>query len=263
MECAIRKPNPRHTALLHEDFGDIGVEMDGSAQFPEKPAHGLHNRSRPPDRIVDPPLALQVVDHGVDGGSVKRVAADEQRVEGEDLPQKVVLDELGNIAIDALVRLHLDEIGRDLEHVGEVEERFVGQLDKALLEDGARAVHELLISLRVCWIPLRDLAEDERLVAVVIKAASLVIEDAIERITRHELKIVFTAPARAGPELVEHEWRGDDGGASIEAEAVDLIDIRSATKLIAPLEDLDLMPARGKPDGRRQSTKATANDDNA
>src|SRR5690242_16560077 len=99
-----------------------------------------------------------------------------------------------------------------------MEERFVGQLDEALLEDGACRPHKLLISCGVGSIPLRNLAEDERLVTVVVKAAPLVIEDAVVRITRNELEIIRAAPASARPQVVEHEWRGDDRWAAIEAK---------------------------------------------
>src|SRR3954454_14794736 len=111
---AISEPYARHTALLHKDFRDIGVEMYCSAQLAKESAHCLHNGSSSPHRKVNAPLTLQVMNHGVDRWGVKRVAADEQRMEGEALPQEVVLHELGNIAIDALVRLHPDEIRRHL-----------------------------------------------------------------------------------------------------------------------------------------------------
>ena len=44
---------------------------------------------------MDAPLAFQVMDHGVDGGRIEWIAADQQWVKREDLSQKVIFDELG------------------------------------------------------------------------------------------------------------------------------------------------------------------------
>ena len=63
-------------------------------------------------------------------GRIERVAADQQRVEGEAAAQELILDELRDVAVDAQIRLQPDQVGRDLEHVAEVQERLVGQLDK-------------------------------------------------------------------------------------------------------------------------------------
>ncbi len=85
---------------------------------------------------MDAPLALQVVDHGVDRRRVEWVATDQQRMEREAAAQEFILHELRGVAVHAQVALHLDQIGRDLEHVAEVQEGLVGQLDEAFFENG-------------------------------------------------------------------------------------------------------------------------------
>ena len=69
-------------------------------------------------------------------------------MEGKAAAEEVIFDVLGHIPIDALVRLHAEEIGRDFEHVGPVQERLVSQLEKPFSKDGLRRGDELPVALR-------------------------------------------------------------------------------------------------------------------
>ena len=237
--------------------------MHPTAQFGEQLAHRRDDCAGAAHRIMNPPFAFEVVDHGVDRRRVERVTADQQRMEGEALAQKVVFDELRQIAVDAAVRLHLDQVGRDFEHVGEVQKRLIRQLDETLLEDRFRRSHKLLIAGFVGGIPLFDLAEDEVLVTVVIEAAPVVIEDAVVRVAGDQVEVVFAALARRCEQIVEHERRGDHRRTAVELEAIDLVDVSPPAELVALLEQLDVVPFGGKANGGGETAEAAADHDNS
>src|SRR5690625_1737037 len=81
--CSIGKPHSGSSAAVHDDLFDWRVEM----KLPSLPANQLHKRihqcTGSAHDVMDPPLSLQIMDHGVDGGSVKRVAAYQQRMKRE------------------------------------------------------------------------------------------------------------------------------------------------------------------------------------
>ena len=52
---------------------------------------------------VDPPLALEEVDEGVDGRGLEGVAAHQERVETQGLAEVVVFDVLGDRLVDGTV----------------------------------------------------------------------------------------------------------------------------------------------------------------
>jgi len=154
----------------------------------------------------------------------------------EAAAQKFVVDELRHVAIDGLVRLQADEIGRDLEHVADVEERFVGQFGEALLEDGLSRAHEAIVAVHIARVAGADLLGDELSVVVVIEASAGVVEDAVERVERREFHVVGPLAPGRGEDVVEHERRGDDRGAAVKLEAVLLVDVGPAARLVALLE---------------------------
>ena len=65
----------------------------------------VDDRAGAAHREPDAPLPLQVVDQRVDAGRLERVAADQQRVEREDLAQPLVLHEARDEAVDRAVAL--------------------------------------------------------------------------------------------------------------------------------------------------------------
>ena len=83
------------------------------------------------------------MDHRVDGGRLERIAADEERMKAEDLPQQRVLDVARDEREDRFVRAQPDQVGRDPDHVHEGGEGLVGEVDEGALEDGAGLVGEL------------------------------------------------------------------------------------------------------------------------
>src|SRR5690606_5426620 len=109
--------------------------------------------------------------------------------------------------------------------------------------------------------PALNLLQDEVMVAVVVKRAARVVKDTIERFTGDQCKIILTLAPGHFPQLIKEKGRGDDRGAAVEFEAVDLIDIGAPAKLVALLKEHNLMAARGQPHRRGQPAKAAANYD--
>ena len=68
---------------------------------------------------MDAPFPLEVVDHGVDGGGLERIASDEEGMEGEDFAEALRLNVARGHLPDGAVRAEADEVGGDAEHVGE------------------------------------------------------------------------------------------------------------------------------------------------
>src|SRR5579871_892624 len=208
------------------------------------------------------PLAFQIMNHRVDGGRIERIAADQERMKREAAPQEVVLNILRDIAIHAFVGLHPDEIRRDFEHIRHMQKWLIGQFHKSLLEDRFGCGDKLLVASLILGIPAFNLVENKCLVTVVIKATSVVIEDAVKGVARDELHIIFASPARQSPEVIKEKRRGDDGRAAVEDKAVDLIHIGASAQFVALLKQVYAMASGGEADGGAQTTKAATNHDN-
>ena len=71
-------------AVFDEEFVDGRVEAEFPAQIFQEFDEGLDEGAGAPHGKVDAPFALEVVDHGVDGGGLERIASDEEGMEGED-----------------------------------------------------------------------------------------------------------------------------------------------------------------------------------
>src|SRR6185295_11148874 len=90
----------------------------------------------------DPPLALEERDQGVDRARLERVAADEERMERQRLPEALVLYEPTHGPIDGPVGAKARELRRDAHHVREAEECRVDEALVPRLEEAAAIVHE-------------------------------------------------------------------------------------------------------------------------
>ena len=56
-------------------------------------------------------------------------------MEREAEAQEVVFNKLANVIVDCFVRLQLDQVGCNAQHVADFEERFVSEFDETLLEN--------------------------------------------------------------------------------------------------------------------------------
>ena len=86
--------------------------------------------------------------------------------------------------------------------------------------------------------------------------------DAIEGFQGNEPHVVFHATTGAVKELRDHLRRGEDRRTGIEREPI-LPEHPGATASFgALLDQFDIVPARGQPDGDREATESGADDDN-
>ena len=97
-------------------------------------------------------------------------------------------------------------------------------------------------------------------VAAVVEHRPVVEPDAIERRNGHQRDIVGQALAAQGPQLLEEEGRGDDGGPCVEREAIDLVYPRPAARLGKFLEHRDAIAAGAEPYSGGQAAEAAADD---
>ena len=210
---------------------------------------------------MDAPLALEEADEGVDRRGLERVAADEQRMEAEDLPELVALDVLGDHPVHGAVALQLHHLGHDLGHVPQLGERHVRELLEAHLKDVAAHVVEPLVAFDVARREPAHLLDHVVGVAGVVEHVAVVEADSIKRRDRPQVDIVRHLLAAQLPELLEQKRRGDHGGSAVELVAVHLVDVGAPARLVSLLEDGDLIPASTKSHGGGESAEPAPDDD--
>ena len=92
-ETPARPPAARRSPRrpVHRDFIDPRVQVQRPAHLGEQPQQPIHDRARAAHRKMHAPFALQVMDHRVDRTRLERIAADQQRMKAEHLPQMLGL----------------------------------------------------------------------------------------------------------------------------------------------------------------------------
>jgi hypothetical protein len=120
---------------------------------------------------------------------------------------------------------------------------------------------KLVVAREIARIERPDLRAEIFLVAVVVKYRTVFEPDVVERIDRPDVHVLRRLLAVQREQIVDQPRRGDDRRARIEGEAVLLPDVRAAAGLVTRFDDRDVVPLRAQPDGRRESTESTADDD--
>ena len=82
----------RRRPVLDEKFVYGGVEANFAAKILKQFDQGLNQGSGSTHCEVNAPFALEIVNHGVDGRGLERIATDEKRIEGEDFTKALRLD---------------------------------------------------------------------------------------------------------------------------------------------------------------------------
>ena len=269
-----------HVAVAGHDV-EVGAPAVGSGQTHDAPVAGadpLHRAvqaQRPPQvleethesgdhlsrasfREEDAPVALELVDEGVDGRAGEGVSPDQERVEAEHLAQVGVLDEAGHHVVDATVGLQPHQLGGHTDHAPEVEEGHVGQLHVPLLEDLLHVAQEAVVALHVAGALAGDLLVDELEVVGVVEAVPVFPMEAIERVHRQQLHVVVHGPARGLEQLLEAFGSGDDGRSSVEGEPLVLVDVGAPTRAVALLHEGGLDTGGLESDRQRQPTEPAA-----
>lgn len=111
---------------MHEKFFDGGVEAKVSPKVLEELDEGLDEGAGTAHGKVDTPFAFEVVNHGVDGGGLERIAADEEGMKGENLAEALGFNVAGGHLPNGAIGTEADEIGGDAEHVGKRGEGLIG-----------------------------------------------------------------------------------------------------------------------------------------
>ena len=245
------------------NLGHRGVEANLDAELGEQAGERADDGGGSAERVVDAPLPLQPVDEHVDGAGLEGVSADQQGLEGEDLPEPLILHEAGDEAVDRLVGAEPDHVGDDTEHLADTVEGAVCELQVADVEDLLRLGDEPLVVVDIAGVDGADVGEQTLFVSDVVEAGAVVELDAVEGIYRDELEVVFTLAPDEFEEFVEQVGGGDDGGAGVEGEAVALEDRGATARLFVGLEDGDVPAAGAETDGRSEPSEAGTNDDGA
>ncbi len=89
--------------VFNKDLIDFRAFVNLPALLTDEFFHSIHNGTGSAHGVVYAPLALEIMNHGVDGGSLKWIAANQQRVEGETLSQEIILYKLGSVLIDRFI----------------------------------------------------------------------------------------------------------------------------------------------------------------
>ena len=200
-------------------------------------------------------------DEGVDTRDVERIAAHQQRVEREHLPDLLVFDVFRDQPVDCPVTLQLHHRRDDLEHVFDLPERHVRQRLEADAEDRLALREKPFIATHVVRRKPRDLAFHRLRVAGIVERRAVVKADAVVGVDRPQVDLVVETPATQAPEFFEQKRRGDDGRAGIEGEAVLPKDTRPPARLRQSIDDRHAETAHAQADGRRQPAEARPDDD--
>ena len=158
------------SARVDLNLGHGGVESDLDAELGEQAGERADDGGGSAERVVDAPLPLQPVDEHVDGAGLEGVSADQQGLEGEDLPEPLILHEAGDQAVDRLVGAEPDHVGDDAEHLADAVEGAVCELQVADVEDLLRLGDEPLVVVDIAGVDGADVGEQPLFVSDVVEA---------------------------------------------------------------------------------------------
>ena len=110
--------------ITHQDLPDRGVDMYLAALFNKQFMKRIHNCTGSAYCIMDAPLSFQVMDHGIDAGGIKRIAANQQRMKGKYLPQKIISDVLRDILVYIFIGLQPYQVRSNPDHIADFQASF-------------------------------------------------------------------------------------------------------------------------------------------
>ncbi len=205
---------------------------------------------------VHPPLAFEVVNHGVDRGGLKRVAPDEKGVEGEDFAETLGFDVAGGHLPHGAVGTEPDQIRSDPKHVGEGGEGLVGQFDESFLENGVGFSDKTAVALQVVGKVLANLGLHFRLVPGVFEGLAIVPRDSVKGFAGDDLDVVGSFFTRESKQLIKKKRSGQDGGTGVVGESFIAEDRGATTRLLESLEDSDIVATGLESNGGGEASKA-------
>ena len=197
------EPDSRRRPVFDEKFVHGRVEAKLSTQIFQQFDHGLDQGSGSTHSKVNSPFALQIVDHGVDGGGLERIATDEKRMEGEDFTKALRLDMARSHLPHRSVGAKADQVRGNAKHIGERGEGLIRKFDKGLLEDGVSFSDKTAVALKVVGKVLANLGLHFRLVTGVFERLAIVPSDSVERFAGNDFDVIGSFFARESKQLIE------------------------------------------------------------
>ena len=197
------EPDSRRRPVFHEKFVHGRVEAKLSTQIFQEFDECLDKGARASHGKMNSPFALQIVDHGVDGGGLERIATDEKRMKREDFTKALGLDVARGHLPYRAIRTESDEVGSNSKHVGEGGEGLICKFDEGFLEDGVGFSHKTAVALEVVGKVLANLGLHFRLVTGVFERLAVVPSDSVERFAGNDFDVIGGFFARESKQLVE------------------------------------------------------------
>ena len=205
---------------------------------------------------MNAPFALQIVNHGVNGGGLERIAADEEGMKGENLAETLVFHMTGGHLPDRAVGAESDQIRGHAQHVGQGGEGVIGQFDESFLENGVGFSDKTAVALEVVGKVVTDLGLHFRLVAGVFEGLAIVPSNSVKRFAGDDLDVVGSFFPRKSEELIEKKRSGQDGGAGVVGESFVAEDGGATTRLLESLEESDIVATGLESNGGGEASKA-------
>jgi hypothetical protein len=205
---------------------------------------------------VNAPFALQIVNHGVDGGGLERIATDEKRMEGEDFTKALRLDMARSHLPHRSVGAKADQVRGNAKHIGERGEGLIRKFDKGLLEDGVSFSYKTAVALKVVGKVLANLGLHFRLVTGVFERLAIVPSDSVERFAGNDFDVIGSFFARESKQLIKKKRGGEDGGAGVVGESFVTKNGGAATRLFESLEESDIVATGLESNGGGEASKA-------
>lgn len=222
----------RRRPVFDEKFVHGRVEANFAAKILKKFDQGLDQGSGSTHSEVNAPFALQIVDHGVDGGGLERIATDEERMKGEDFTKALRLDVARGHLPYRAIRTESDKVGSDSKHIGEGGEGLIGKFDERLLEDGVGFSYKTAVALEVVGEVLANLGLHFGLVAGVFEGLAVVPSDPVERFAGNDFDVIGSFFACESKQLIEEERGGEDRRAGVVRESFVTKNGGAATRLL-------------------------------
>ena len=210
---------------------------------------------------MNAPLALEIVNHGVDGGGLEWIASDEKRMEGEDFAESLVFHMTGSHLPNGSVGAKSDQVGSNAEHIGERGEGLIGEFHEGFLKDGVGFSDKPSVAFEIIGKMLADLFFHFGLVAGVFEGLAVVPSDPVEGFARDDLDVVGSFLAGEGKEFVEKERGSEDGGASVVGEALVTENRGTTSGLFESFEQSDVVASGLESDGGSKTAKSGTDDE--
>jgi hypothetical protein len=205
---------------------------------------------------VNSPFALQIVDHGVDGGGLERIATDEKRMEGEDFTKALRFDVARGHLPHRSVGAKADQVRGNAKHVGEGGEGLIGKFDEGLLEDGVGFSDKTAVALKVVGKVLANLGLHFGLITGVLEGLAVVPSDSVERFAGNDFDVIGSFFARESKQLIEKKRGGQDRGAGVVGESFVTKNGGAATGLFESFEESDIVATGLESYCRGETSKA-------